>query len=450
MEKLMQVQPLSRRAFVKAGGAVAGAAVLSGVFRYRAFAADKEIRIGVLYDLSGPLTGAGSLDCTVGTRMAFKLAQERSGDLYGDLAPVSIEGDAQSKVDVAINEAIRLLDNEGVDVLLGIFSSSQAVRIAEEVEKRNKILWITNAISTGVLLDKHYKYVFRPTNEAGGYGKISIDFLKHYAKSKFGVEPSELKLAVIHEDGPYGTSVAASDVRYAKDAGMPVVHEEAYAYTVSDFSPMIAKLRRAKADVLLHTGYDPDITLFLRQARESGLRFRAIVGHGAAYGQPERMIEAFGGDMQHILNVDPPSLDMIDQKRLSAHAQELRDQYFRLYKEVAKTDDAPAPGVSTGFNNTWIFLENVLPVAIKEFGGVTPDAIRQAALKVDFAPGGTIQGYGVKFAPPEDGMAGQNLRASMCVQQYVDNSLIVVWPEVLANAAPVLPLSADASAFGAG
>jgi branched-chain amino acid transport system substrate-binding protein len=28
-------------------------------------------------------------------------------------------------------------------------------------------------------------------------------------------------------------------------------------------------------------GYNPDITLFLRQAREAGLRFKMLVGNGA-------------------------------------------------------------------------------------------------------------------------------------------------------------------------
>ena len=52
-----------------------------------------------------------------------------------------------------------------------------------------------------------------------------------------------------------------------------------------DLSPLVTKLRRARPDAILHTGYNPDITLFLRQSKEQGLKWDALIGHGAGYGQ---------------------------------------------------------------------------------------------------------------------------------------------------------------------
>ena len=54
---------------------------------------------------------------------------------------------------------------------------------------------------------------------------------------------------------------------------MQIVHKEGYAATATDLSALVTKLRRAQADVILHTGYNPDITLFLRQSKEAGLKF---------------------------------------------------------------------------------------------------------------------------------------------------------------------------------
>ncbi len=53
--------------------------------------------------------------------------------------------------------------------------------------------------------------------------------------------------------------------------------------TRPDLSSLVTKLKRARPDVIFHTGYNPDISLFLRQARELGLRFSALIGHGAGY-----------------------------------------------------------------------------------------------------------------------------------------------------------------------
>ena len=61
------------------------------------------------------------------------------------------------------------------------------------------------------------------------------------------------------------------------------------------------KLRRAQPDVILHTGYNPDITLFLRQAKEQGLKFKALIGHGAGYSQIDKLIETFKDDVNYFL-----------------------------------------------------------------------------------------------------------------------------------------------------
>jgi branched-chain amino acid transport system substrate-binding protein len=92
-----------------------------------------------------------------------------------------------------------------------------------------------------------------------------------------------------------------------------------------------------------------------------------------------------------------------------------------------------------GFNQTWIFLTDVLPRAIKKYGGTDPDALRKAALDTDIPEGGTIQGYGVKFFPPGSEMAGQNQRSSPVVMQYIAGKTEIVWPARLRTAEPVLP-----------
>ena len=86
------------------------------------------------------------------------------------------------------------------------------------------------------------------------------------------------------------------------------------------------------------------------------------------------------------------------------------------------------PHVSMGFNQAWIFLNDVLPRAIKKHGGFDPEALRKASLETDIPEGGTIQGYGVKFFPPGHKMAGQNERSSPVVMQYVKGETKIAWP----------------------
>ena len=101
-----------------------------------------------------------------------------------------------------------------------------------------------------------------------------------------------------------------------------------------------------------------------------------------------------------------------------------------------------------GFNQTWILLNNVLPVAKEKYGGFDPEAIRKAALDVDIPPGGTIQGYGVKFYPPGAPMAGQNERSTPVVMQNAGERITVVWPTNIRTQDPVFPLP-KGSVYGA-
>ena len=89
-----------------------------------------------------------------------------------------------------------------------------------------------------------------------------------------------------------------------------------------------------------------------------------------------------------------------------------------VIKMVGEEFDKLKPGVAIrsahvgmAASNTYVFLTEVLPRAIKKYGGVDPDALRKAALEVDLPEGGTMLGFGVKFHGEGTPMAGQNERS---------------------------------------
>jgi branched-chain amino acid transport system substrate-binding protein len=235
--------------------------------------------------------------------------------------------------------------------------------------------------------------------------------------------------------------VAQAADEKCKELGIQVVHKEGYAATSTDLASLVTKLRRARPDVLLHVGYNPDITLFLRQAKEAGLKFSALIGHGAGYSQYGKLEETFGKDVNLVMDVDPVASQLLDAKALAPGVGEMTQEMLKRWQAQGGTGVAP-PHLSMGFNNTYIFLTDVLPRAIKKYGGVDTESLRKAALDADIPIGGTMQGYGVKFFPPGHQMAGQNERSIAVVMQYVDGKTTVVWPKQLRTAEPVMPLPA--------
>jgi branched-chain amino acid transport system substrate-binding protein len=401
-----------------------------------ALAQRKEVKIGVIFDYTGPFAAGGSQAAGVGTKIAIDMINERGGvEGYRINATYA---DAQSKAEVAINEAIRLLEQDKVHLIMGVYSSAHCVPMAQKVDAAKKFMWANVCTASAVFKGKNLRYVFRPQVHTDQFGEASCSFLNEHAKAKLKKDPKDIKVAIIYEDGPYGAGVAAGNDAVCRKFRMQVVLKEGYSATAPDLSSLVTKLRRARADVILHTGYNPDITLFWRQAREQGLKWAALIGHGAGYGQYDKLREAFGKDAEYIYDVDPVAAQLLDPAKLAPGVGKLTQEMVKRYKAETKVDEVP-PHVSMGFNQTWIFLTDVLPRAIKKYGGIDPEALRKAALDTDIPDGGTIQGYGVKFYPPAHELAGQNERSSPVVMQYVNGKTEIAWPTRLRTIDPVLP-----------
>jgi branched-chain amino acid transport system substrate-binding protein len=410
-----------------------------------AWAQGQTIKIGVLYDHSGPFSAAGSLNCWRGAKMMIDYINEKGGVL-GKYKIVQVDGDSQSKAEVAINEAERLLNVEKVDILAGIYSSAHAVPLAEKVDRQKRFLWITTAIADAVVKDRNLQYTFRPQTNSGLFGVASVQYIANYSPDRFKKAPKDLRVAIIYEDGPYGAGVASSNEGEAKKQGMQVVLKEGYSAQAADLSSLVTKLRAARPDVLFHTGYNPDINLFLRQSKEQGLRVRAYVGHGAGHSQLDKLKEAFGNEVEAFHTVDPPASQLIDAKKLKAGGlSDLTQEMVKRYKafEPNIPVSSIAPHVSMGFNNMWILLNDVLPRAIQKHGGWSPEALAKAARETDIPEGGTMQGYGVKFYGEGHPMRGQNERAIAAVYQIIDGQFKHVWPQIIASGTPILPLPAS-------
>src|SRR3546814_16985220 len=80
-----------------------------------------------------------------GTKLAIDMINERGG-----VAGYKIQAtyaDAQSKTDVAINEAERMLTQTGVDMIMGVFSRAHFVPLAMTVDTAKTFFWIHTCIS---------------------------------------------------------------------------------------------------------------------------------------------------------------------------------------------------------------------------------------------------------------------------------------------------------------
>ena len=160
---------------------------------FTAQAHQKEIKLGVIYDYSGAFAAGGSQAAGIGTKAAIDMINERGGIEGYKLK--AIYADAQSKAEVAINEMTRLLDQEKVDIVMGVFSSAHCVPMAQQVDARKKFMWANVCVASSVFKDKNLHYVFRAQVHSDQFGEASCSFLAEQAKSKLKKEVKDLLLS---------------------------------------------------------------------------------------------------------------------------------------------------------------------------------------------------------------------------------------------------------------
>jgi branched-chain amino acid transport system substrate-binding protein len=409
-----------------------------GAFACVANSAD--IKIGAIYDYTGPFAGGGSKAAGIGNKIAIDLINERGG-VEGNKI-VGVFADSQSKTDVAINEAERLLNEQKVDLIMGVYSSAHCVPMAAKVDAAKKFMWANVCVASAVLKDRNLQYVFRPQVHSDQFGEASCSFIAENAKSKLGKEVKDLKVAIIHEDGPYGVGVAMGNEAKCKELGMQVGAQGGLFATAADLSALVTKLRprpgRRHPAHRLQPGHHA-VPAPVRRRR--ACKFSVLIGHGAGYGQIDKLIETFKDDVNLFYNVDPVAAQLLDPKTLKPgprRAHQRDGQALQGRDRRARGAAARVDGLQPGLD----LPHRRAAARHQEARRVRPRGAEEGGARDRHPEGGTIQGYGVKFFPPGHKMAGQNERSSPVVMQYVKGVTKISWPTAIKTADPVLPLPA--------
>ena len=104
-------------------------------FAAPAFAQDKTVKIGVLNDMSSLYADIGGPNSVV----AIKMAIEDSGLLKKGWKIDVMSGDHQNKPDVGVNIARNWYDNDKVDAIFDVPTSSVALPISALTREKNRI-----------------------------------------------------------------------------------------------------------------------------------------------------------------------------------------------------------------------------------------------------------------------------------------------------------------------
>jgi branched-chain amino acid transport system substrate-binding protein len=374
----------------------------------------QDLKLGALFPFSGGLALLGD-ESFRGVQLAVD-ERNAAGGVNGRQVTL-VKADAVD-ASQAVGEARRLTSVESVAAIFGSYASgiSQA---ATQVTELAGVPYFELGATADTITGRGFKYLFRVNPTAKNIGDRTLEALVKVVAPTMKVDPKTLKLAIIHEDGPYGSLVAAAQKEGAAKLGITVVEVQAYSAKTVDLSSVILRLKGAGADVVLHTGYQNDVVLFFRQAGAAGFKPKAVIGGGGGHSLIDTA-QAVGAPMEGVYDVDFPQITMN-----AAGAPGLGD-FVAAYQK--KFSMAPRSGHSLA---NYVGAKAMLEVLARA-KSTDKDKIRDAALAFRAPMGSTAAGWGVQFNE-----TGQNTAATLNLMQWQQGKLATVFPEAVANAKPL-------------
>jgi ABC-type branched-subunit amino acid transport system substrate-binding protein len=380
------------------------------------------------------LTGAQEVSSkrqVAGFNLWMDQVNEAGGIMLSDGTMVKIA--AQTYDDESAKERVqelytRLITEDNADFLISPYSSGLAAAASIIAEQNGKIM-----ITAGAAEDDAYKTgntsLFQLYTPGSQYLLSTVDMLKTL--------DAEAKVAVVHENDKFSTSVVEGLKPYLESQGFEVVLEEGYASETTDFGPVINKIVESGATVLLGGGHYPDGSTFARQLyeRKAGLKFVSLLVAPADSKFPELGDAALG-------------ISTSSQWELAAtHTSEEADALGKPWYGPTGEEFAAAYEAANGEKPTYHVAGGymtglILQKAIEDADSVDPEKVKAALEAMDIF---TFYG-GIKFdTSPE--AHGLQIGHQMVVAQWQEDDageLVrkVIWPADVANADPLYPIPA--------
>jgi branched-chain amino acid transport system substrate-binding protein len=401
------------------------AVVLSAAIGVPAHAADA-VKIGVIYPLTGNAASAGQ-SAKDAVNMAADIVNTAHPELRNlPLGPTAglpnlggakielDEADHQGNPQVGQQQTLRLITQDHVAAMLGVYHSSVAL-VATAVAERQGIPFVVADSVAANITGRGFKWTFRVTPYAPDFAKAYTQFLTDLKKSGTRIN----NIAVVNENTDYGTSVAASILDAAKAANIPIAAQIAYSANSSDVNAQVLQLKSTNPDAVIFVSYTADIILYFKTMKNFDYLPPIIIGDDAGFSDPSFIPNvgdlAQGAVNRSAFDIGKPGTNsyIIDQMFKAKYGRDLDDTSAR-----------------------WMQGFFVLADAINRAGSTEPDKIQAALKATDLKPDQLMIGYnGVKF---DD--TGQNILASTFLIQLKGKEYVSVWPADRATSKIELPM----------
>jgi branched-chain amino acid transport system substrate-binding protein len=253
---------------------VLGGMLVTGLLAGCGGSASKDIKIGVVYELTGSTASFGTAAAN-GAKLAFKEINAKGGVL-GKQIQIAV-ADNKSEPSESSNAMTKVISQDKVVAVTGFTTSSNAIA-ASNVAEANKIPFVGAApTNPKVTLDettgKVKDYTFRVCFIDPFQGTVGANFVLNTLKNKNAV-------VMIDNSSDYSKGLAKFFTDAFTKGGGKVLTEVAYLQKDQDFKTILTSIKAANPDVIYLPGYYEEVGKFIKQARELGITAPFVGGDG--------------------------------------------------------------------------------------------------------------------------------------------------------------------------
>lgn len=324
-------------------------------------AAGEPIKIGVLNPTTGAQTQNGT-DVNNGIKLYF---DSIGNEVAGHPIELIFEDDA-SNPQQGLERARKLVENDQVDLLMGVVHSGVGVGVAEYADQQEMPYIVTCAGANAITGPDSSPYVFR-TAETNGQRNLVIGWYT-------GAELGKKKAAVFSWDFIAGQEHASAFTESFGNAGGEVVYNVATPLPTQDFGPFLSGVDKSQIDVIYAFYASADAIRFTQQLKEFGFTPDIQVVEQGSLTEDEILPEegdaALGiiGTTAYTASLDNAENDRF--KELYADISD-RDPGWYVYQGYvgAQVAAAAIEGVAGDMSDTQAFLDSLAAVEVDGPGG---------------------------------------------------------------------------------
>jgi branched-chain amino acid transport system substrate-binding protein len=166
--------------------------------------------------------------------------------------------------------AERLIQQDGVEYMLGPYSSGMTKAIAPVSEKFGVPMIEAEGASRS-LFTQGYKYLFAVLSTSEQYLATAIDMAAAKAD-----DPSKVRVALAFEGDPFSMDVRAGVVDKIEEYGMQIIIDDQLPADLSDMSTTLTRVKALRPDILVISGHSKGAATAARQIDEMKVNVNMI------------------------------------------------------------------------------------------------------------------------------------------------------------------------------